>query len=156
MSPVFETTPVRTTSLLAPILAGGLAAGTFDEITAFLTFGPNVPRVVAAGLVGRWAIHSTGAGVWILGVILHFVIALGAATVYCSASRKLAFLHKNFVISGLFFGIAVFITMYLVVMPLSALHSMGPYSYRTLVQAILVHMLLIGLPIALSLRIFGD
>lgn len=156
MSPVFETTPVHTRSLLAPILAGGLAAGVFDEITAFLTFGPNVPRVVAAGLVGRWAIQSTGAGIWILGVFLHFVIAFGAAAIYCLAGRKLGFLRQNFVICGLFFGIAVFITMYLVVMPLSALHAMGPFSYRTLVQAILVHMVLIGLPIAISLRIFGD
>lgn len=156
MSSVFEITPVRAHRLLAPILAGGLAAGTFDEITAFLTFGRNVPRVVAAGLLGVQAIHSTGAPVWILGVVLHFVIAFGAATVYCVASRKLPFLREHFVVCGLFFGIAVFITMYLVVMPLSALHAMGPYRYATLIQAILVHMVLIGLPIAISLRIFAD
>lgn len=148
--------PVRTKSLLAPIIAGGLVAGTFDEICAFLSFGRNVPRVVAAGLVGRQAIHSTGAGIWILGVVLHFVVAFGAAAVYCVASRKLHFLREHFVVCGLFYGVAVFITMYLVVMPLSALHAMGPYSYRTLVQAIAVHMVLIGLPIAISLRIMGD
>ena len=156
LNTVVRTMPVRAESLLAPIVAGGLVAGTFDEICAFVTLGRNVPRVVAAGLVGTQAIHSTGAGVWILGVLLHFVVAFGAATVYCVASRKLRFLKDHFVVCGLFYGIAVFITMYLVVMPLSALHFMGPYSYRTLVQAIAVHMVLIGLPIAVCLRVMGD
>lgn len=156
MNTVVRTMPVRTKSLLASIIAGGLVAGTFDEICAFVTLGRNVPRVVAAGLVGTQAIRSTGAGIWILGVVLHFVVAFGAATVYCMASRKLHFLREHFVVCGLFYGIAVFITMYLVVMPLSALHYMGPYSYRTLAQAIVVHMVLIGLPIALSLRMMGD
>jgi hypothetical protein len=44
-------------------------------------------------------------------------------------------------------GIAVFLVMNLVVLPLCALHAMGPYQYRGLVQGILVHMLIIGLPV---------
>ena len=145
----------RESSLLAPILIGGAIAGTFDETCAFVTMGLQVPRVVAAGLVGTWAIKSTSAWVWLLGVALHFVVAFGAATVYCLASRKLPFLKEHFFVCGMFFGIAVFLVMYLVVMPLCAFHYMGPYTLRTLVQGILVHMLLIGLPIGMSLRWWG-
>jgi len=147
---------VRGTRLLTPILIGGTLAGVFDEICAFVTMGWQVPRVVAAGLLGTWAIKSTGGWVWVLGVVLHFVVAFGAATVYCLASRRLPFLKEHFAVCGIFFGIAVFLVMYLVVMPLSALHYMGPYTHRTLVQGILVHMLLIGLPIGISLRWWGD
>jgi hypothetical protein len=145
----------RKDSLLAPILVGGVVAGVFDEICAFATMGWQVPRVVAAGLVGTWAMKSSGAGVWALGVALHFVVAFGAATVYCLASRRLWFLKEHFVVCGMFFGIAVFLVMYLVVMPLCAFHFMGPYTHRMLVQGILVHMLLIGLPIGMSLRWWG-
>ncbi len=42
--------------------------------------------------------------------------------------------------------------MNLVVLPLCALHAMGPYKYHGLVQGILVHMLIIGLPISFSLN----
>jgi hypothetical protein len=143
-------------SLVAPIVIGGALAGLFDEICAFVTMGWNVPRVVAGGLLGTWAFTSTSDWVWLLGVVLHFVVAFGAATVYCLASRKLPFLKEHFVVCGMFFGIAVFLVMYMVVMPLCAFHYMGPYTLRTLVQGILVHMVLIGLPIAMSLRWFGE
>jgi hypothetical protein len=155
MNTVARTIPVRAKSLVTPIVVGGLVAGTFDEICAILSFGWNVPRVDAAGLLGVQVIRTTGAGIWILGLALHFTIAFGAAAVYCLASRKLPFLKDHFAICGLFFGIAVYITMYFVVMPLSQLHSMGPYTYRGVVQGIAVHMVLIGLPIAVSLRILG-
>jgi hypothetical protein len=147
--------PTRTSSLLAPILIGGAIAGIFDQITAFVSFGLNVPRVVASGLLGPGARQSTSAWVWVLGLVLHFVVAFGASTVYCLSSRKLPFLKEHFVVCGMFFGIAVFLVMYLVVMPLSGLHYMGPYSWRTLVQGIGVHMVLIGLPIGMSLRWWG-
>jgi len=141
-------------SLLRPILAGGALAGTFDMIAAFVTFGPGVPRAIAGGLLGRSAFHG-GAGTWILGFLLHYFIAFSAAAVYCLSSRRLVFLKTNWLVCGLFYGIAVFLVMNLVVLPLCALHAMGPYQYRGLVQGILVHMLIIGLPISLSLNRLG-
>ena len=139
-------------SLLKPILIGGAIAGTLDEICAFVTIGWNVPRLVAAGLLGPAARQSTGVGVWILGFAIHFFVALSAATVYCLSSRRLAFLREHFVVCGMFYGIAVFLVMYLVVMPLCAFHYAGPYTWRALFQGIVVHMLLIGLPIGWSLN----
>jgi hypothetical protein len=41
------------------------------------------------------------------------------------------------------------------VLPLSAYHAMGPYTYRSLVEGILAHMFLIGLPISTSLRMLS-
>ncbi len=45
--------------------------------------------------------------------------------------------------------------MNLIVLPLCALHFMGPYQYRGLMQGILIHMFFIGLPISLALRRFS-
>lgn len=156
MSTAVSVARMRETSLLKPILIGGAIAGTLDQTSAFITMGWNVPRNVAAGLLGPQVIHSTGAGVWILGLALHFFIAFSAAAIYCLASRKLAFLKKHWLICGLFYGIAVYLVMYGIVMPLCAFHFHGPYTSDAIVKGVVVHMLLIGLPIAFSLRRWAE
>ena len=155
MSATTSIAGVHTTGLLKPILIGGTIAGILDITSAFISGGWQVPRGVAGGLLGPSARNSTGIGVWILGLAIHFFIAFCAATVYCLASRMLPFLKEHFVVCGMFYGIAVFLTMYLVVMPLCAFHFKGPYPLRLLLQGIIVHMLLIGLPIGFSLSRWG-
>lgn len=146
--------PALQSRTLAPILVGGLLAGTFDLITAYITFGARVPLGIAGGLLGRSALQG-GAPVYVLGIFLHYFIALSAAAVYYGASRKLYFLKEHPLICGLYYGIAVFLVMNLIVLPLSAIHARGPFSLRGLIQGLLVHMILIGVPIALSVRAFS-
>ena len=141
-------------SLAVPILVGGFVAGLLDMTSAYLTFGRFMPLGIAGGLIGAAARHPA-AGPYVLGLLLHYFIAFSAAAVYCIASRKLRFLRENFFVCGLFYGIAVFLVMNLVVLPLSAYHAMGPYTYRGLVEGLLVHMFLIGLPISTSLRMLS-
>jgi hypothetical protein len=143
-------------TLLPAILVGGAIAGTFDLISAFMTFGINVPRAIAGGLIGRQAFQSTGPAVWTLGVFLHYFIAFSAAAVYCFASRKLPFLKENFVVCGLFYGIGFYLVMNLIVLPLCALHLHGPYQLKGLLIGLLVHMFLIALPISISLRMLSN
>jgi hypothetical protein len=145
---------VGQSGLALPILVGGFVAGLLDMTSAYLTFGRMMPLGIAGGLIGAGARHVS-AGPYILGLLLHYFIALSAAAVYCIASRKLDFLREHFFVCGLFYGIAVFLVMNLVVLPLSAYHAMGPYTYRGLVQGILAHMFLIGLPISTSLRMLS-
>jgi hypothetical protein len=136
------------------IFVGGLVAGGLDLVSAFLTYGAGVPRAIAAGLLGRAAVRG-GAGPYALGIFLQFFIATAAAAVYYAASRKLAFLKEHPVVCGLFYGIAVFLVMNLIVVPLSALHGRGPFQLVGLIQGLLVHMFLIGLPISFSVRQFA-
>jgi hypothetical protein len=144
----------RRQALLA-ITAGGLVAGTLDLAQACMLFGPKVPLAVAGGILGSQAFGG-GTATYILGIFLHFLIACTAAAVYYGASRRLHFLAQHALVCGLFFGIAVDLTMSLIVLPLSSLHATGPYQYRELLQGLLVHMVLVGLPISFSVRRFGQ
>lgn len=142
-------------SALLPIAVGGFTAGTLDLLQACILFGWKIPLVIAAGLLGRQAVHG-GTGTYVLGVILHFFIACSAATIYYAFSRKLTFMKEHWIVCGLFFGGAVENVMNLVVLPLSALHARGPYDLHDLILGLLVHMVVIGLPIAYSVHRFSD
>ena len=153
-----ESTPdldvAGTRSALLAIAAGGLIAGALDLTQACILFGWDIPLSIAGGLLGRQALHG-GAGTYALGVLLHFFIALSAATVYYVASRRLGFLREHPLVCGLFFGMAVELVMRLVVLPLSALHARGPYELHDEIQGLLVHMVVVGLPISFSVRWFA-
>ena len=136
--------------ILLPILVGGSAAGVFDLTSAFISFGWGVPRGIASGLLGARSFQG-GLATWILGVFLHFLIAFSAAAIYCLSSRKLEFLKDHFLVCGLFYGIAVFLVMNLIVLPLSAFpFRNNTFTRAGLIQGLLVHMILIGLPISFS------
>lgn len=155
MGPTSTTFVGSRRGLLLPILVGGLSAGTFDLILAFMTFGRGMPRGIASGLLGAKAFQG-GAVTWVLGILLHYFIAFSAAAVYCFASRKLLFLKEHFLVCGAFFGIAVFLVMNLVVLPLSAVpFPIGPFTVHGLTRGIVVHMVFIGMPIGFSLRKFA-
>jgi hypothetical protein len=139
---------------LPSILVGGLIAGTLDLTTAFISYGWNVPRGIASGLLGPSA-RQGGLGVYILGIALHFFIALSAAVVYYLASRKLTFLAEHWLICGMFFGIGLWLVMNLIVLPLSAIHFKGPFMLHGMIQGLLVHMIIIGLPISFSVKQFS-
>ncbi len=136
------------------IIVGGLIVGSLDLTQAFILFGRKVPLAIAAGLLGPSAFEG-GVGTYVLGVCLHFFIAGSATAVYYSASRRLSFLKEYPLVCGLFYGMAVELVMSYVVLPLSALRSRGPYELHDVLQGLLVHMFIVGLPIAFSVRKFG-
>jgi hypothetical protein len=140
-------------ALLAIAVGGGIA-GTLDLLQACILFGWDIPLVIAGGLLGRDAFHG-GLGTYVLGVFLHFFIACTAAAVYYAASRKLRFMTEYPLVCGFFFGAAVEDVMRFIVLPLSALHSTGPYKLKDLILGLLVHMVVVGLPISFSVRRFA-
>jgi hypothetical protein len=146
--------PSAKANAVLAIAVGGLIAGTLDLTQACILFGWDIPLVIAGGLLGSQAFHG-GVATYVLGVCLHFFIALSAAAVYYAASRKLVFLREDPLVCGLFFGAAVEEVMNLIVLPLSALHARGPYQLHDLILGLLVHMVIVGLPISFSVRRFA-
>lgn len=136
------------------IVVGGLIVGLLDLLYAILVYSPHkpilIPQTIASGVLGVKS-YSGGARAAGLGVVLHFVIALGAATVYYVASRKLEMLIHRAILFGLIYGAVVYLFMHVVVLPLSA----APQGHAPLVyQAceFVWHWVGVGLPIALSVR----
>ncbi len=139
------------------VLAGGLLAGTFDLVYACLFWAIKAgapPRRIlqssAAGLLGR-ASFQGGNRTALLGLGLHFFIALSMSLVFFLAARRRPLLRDRPVPSGIVYGLLAYFGMNLVVLPLSAV---GPAVKDPLWigLTILVHMFLIGLPIALCTR----
>ena len=143
-----------------PIFWGGLVAGTLDICAAFLTawlrrgIRPAVVlRFVASGLLGPTALTG-GAKTAAAGLALHFLIAIGATVVFYLASRKWLFLIERPVHFGLLYGVAVYLFMNFVVLPLS-LVTRGPVTVSGFIIGLLTIMFCVGLPIALIVRRFS-
>jgi hypothetical protein len=147
--------PTGTAGLKA-IAYGGLLAGGLDLAFALAYYGAKggkslkVLQSIAAGLQGK-AAYQGGVASAALGVALHFVIALGAAAIFCATARVLPILVRRPWISGPIFGAGVYYVMNLVVLPLSALQTKG-YPLKWEPWMLAAHVLLIGLPIALVAR----
>lgn len=145
---------------LQPILWGGLIAGTLDICAAFLTawFRGGVTPVrllqyVASGLIGADAFQG-GIKTALLGLALHFLIATAATAVFYFASRKLLFLVERPIQFGLIYGIAVYLFMNFVVVPLSLVRQ-GTTTVLGVTIGLLTIMFCVGLPIALIVRRFS-
>src|SRR5512146_353897 len=145
----------RRSKILLPALVGGCAAAALDAASAFYAVGWRMPKGIAAGLLGASAAQG-GAGTWILGLFLHFSILIVAAALYGIASWRWTFMRVNFLLCGVYYGISIFLFMNLVVVPLSAFpFSFAPFTVSRLIEGMLMHILLVGLPISLSYRILA-
>jgi hypothetical protein len=147
--------PLGRKNALLAIAVGGLVAGALDITQACILFGWDIPLLIAGGLLGQRAFNG-GAPTYVLGVLLHFFIAFSFAAFYYAVSRKLGFLKEHALVCGLFYGAAVEEVMRLIVLPLCALHARGPYQLHDLIQGLLVHMVVVGLPISFSVRWFAN
>jgi hypothetical protein len=137
---------------------GGLAIGILDGLFAVIFYGVilGIPQIrifqsVAAGLLGR-ASFQGGTRTYLMGIVLHFVVATCIATVYYFFSQFLPILIKNAVPSGLIYGVIAYLVMNYVVIPLSARGTPAAFSLRTFLPAIIAHAFLVGLPVALIAR----
>jgi hypothetical protein len=146
---------------LPTILGGGLLAGLLDGLDAIVYFGvksgvspSRIFHFIASGLIGiRASIQLGWLGV-LLGVILHFTIAVGAAAVFYLSARKFPFLIRRPFLSGTIFGLGLYFFMNRVVVPLSAVpkNPNAVFSWIDLISGFFAHIVLIGIPIALIAR----
>jgi uncharacterized membrane protein YagU involved in acid resistance len=141
------------------ILIGGALAGVGDGLDAVLYYnwasGVAPARLfqhIASGLLGAQS-FSGGWATVLLGVVLHFTIAIGAAAVFYAGCRVMPALVKQPWITGPLFGLCVYLVMHYIVVPMSAVaHRKTPMSGMELGDQLFSHMFLVGLPIALMAR----
>jgi hypothetical protein len=127
-----------------------------DITAAFVVYGLRgstplrILQSIAAGLLGAAAFKG-GLPTAALGLLLHFFIATTAAAVYYAASRRLDVLLRRPVVSGVLYGVVVYVVMNYVVVPLSAI-GRRPVLSPLAAVIVVVHMVCVGLPIALVVR----
>lgn len=84
---------------------------------------------------------------------IHYFIALTWTAVFYVASRRFTVLVRRPVFSGLLYGVAVYLFMNLVALPLSSVpHPLKPVSLVSRVNGVLALMFCIGLTISLLVR----
>lgn len=138
----------------------GLLAGSFD-ITAALVLAAlegKTPvylfQAIAGGLLGMASLKG-GLATAVLGTLLHFLIAFTAAAVFHGGSRRLKFLVRHAIPSGLLYGVVVYVFINYFVLPLSAFHTritLPPVGELIRGMSIIIITFLVGLPIALIVR----
>lgn len=142
------------------ILYGGLVVGIFDMLFAFTFYGAilgakplRIFQSVASGVLGRATAIEGGIRTFLLGILLHFVVATCIATVYYLATLILPVLIRHAVVSGLMYGMIAYLGMNYVVIPLSAIgRRAGPPRLSIFLTEIIGHALLVGLPLGLLAR----
>ena len=149
---------MKSSKAFQAVIVGWLVVGVLDITSAFVIAtikGSGSIRMlqgIASGLLGRRALDG-GLATAGLGLAIHFFIALVVVLVFYVASRKINFLTEHPLVAGLFYGIAVYLVMYWVVVPLAI--PIARHSVSRDVTAIIIHMVLIGLPTALVVSRFS-
>ena len=152
----------RTSKAYQAIGCAGLLAGSLDITAAVVESGLagkgplHLFQGIAGGLLGKSALQG-GLPTAALGLFLHYFIATTASAVFYLASRKWKPLLRCPILSGLLYGVAVYIFMYYIVLPLSAYHTrVALPRISLLVRDVTVHMFLVGVPISWMVRKFSD
>lgn len=146
---------------VAGIVVGGLVAAALDILFAFIAAAQSgrspmrVLQAIASGLLGADSFKG-GATSAALGLLGHCLILIVAAGVYFAATRRVAVLREHPVPGGLLFGVCVYVVMNVIVLPISAIPFKMTYAMATMVEGLIVHAVLVGLPIALAIRHFSD
>ena len=150
---------MKTSGAIRVILTAGLVVGVLDISSAFVIWwqrGVGARRGlqgIAAGLLGTHS-YDGGLGTASLGLTLHFFVAFVVVSIFYLASRKIEFLTIHPVVSGVLYGIGVYIVMYWFVLPMvfpTFRHRMGNE-----LLAVAIHISLIGLPCALIVRRYSQ
>lgn len=141
--------------IVITILGIGLLAGTLDigENLIFNAFRGIMPTMVfqyiASGLIGA-AARQGGLASVLLGILLHYLIALIWTTLFYLASRKFTLMTTRPVICGLLYGGVVYLVMNFIVLPMSGVpHPATAISLASRVNGVLALLFCVGLPVSL-------
>jgi hypothetical protein len=145
-------------SWLVWFFAGALVAATFDisYATGFSYLRSGIPperilQSVASGLLGAEAYKGGATTAW-LGLALHYLNAFIITAIFFGAALNASVLIRRAVLVGALYGLGVYGVMNYVVIPLSRIGVIPTPALSVWVTGVLVHMFLIGVPIALAAR----
>ena len=142
---------------LRSILMGGALGGAGDLAFALTNAAVHdktpmfLLQLIASGAFGQ-AAFAGGLPMAMAGTAFHFVLSWLWACMFVAASRRLPWLVAKPWLSAFAFGTLVFLTMRLVVLPLSAFPY--PVTFKPVATALdlMSHAFLFGVPIAWAVQ----
>ena len=137
------------------VVLSGLLVGTLDILAAFTSFyiksgkSPVAPvsKYIASGVLGKPATKG-GPEMIALGLLFHYIIAFLFTIFFFWLYKRWTLLSKNWVVTGILYGIFIYTMMSQVVVPLSNTPPVpkGPIGNKIISALILIVM--IGLPLS--------
>jgi hypothetical protein len=146
-------------SLLRSIVPGGIAIFMLQMIIqewlVYTVIQKNpftiVWQYIASGALGNGA-FTGGTATALLGVLFHLLIAFIIAGVFVLSADRIPLLRRYPIAAALLYGFGVWIVMNLIVIPLSAAPPLPAPTMPWLVENILEHILVVGLPLGILVR----
>jgi uncharacterized membrane protein YagU involved in acid resistance len=135
------------------IVLAGLLVGSLDIIAALVNFyiktGKDpliVLKYIASAVFGKSA-FSGGNTMAIWGLLLHFLIAFIWTFFFFLLYPKLRLLSWNRIITGILYGIFIWIIMNQLVVPISKATA-GAFNMKQAIIAVLILIAAIGIPLS--------
>ena len=132
-----------------------VAAGIVGAITLHLYLYATVVAPQHGSMIGVWQfIASVALGkvaftstsyAW-LGLLIHFIVSIGWAGGYAYLASRRPFMNQRWAISGLVYGVVVYMFMQLILLGANALKL--PATPNDFIIAIVGHTVFFGLPVA--------
>jgi hypothetical protein len=141
------------------LLLTGLLAGTLDAASAstqfFLTTGRSpalVWKYVASAVFGPPAMKG-GAGMVLLGLLFHYVIAFSFSYLYFRLYPRIPLLSRSPWLSGFLYALFVWVVTNLLLVPMTRVHQF-PFSLKGILIGAGILVIAIGIPISLMVHNF--
>jgi hypothetical protein len=163
MTTIASTTLINRNSLLRLSVIGGVISGFLHFlIQQGIVFGlilktPIISSLqyVASGIMGD-AAFTGGLATALLGLVLDFIMITIMAGVFIFSVDRIPLLRRNVILGSILYGFGIFIVMNLIVLPLSAAPALPAPPLWLLIELVLQHILLIGLPLGILVRRNAD
>lgn len=136
------------------IVTAWLVAGTLDILCAFAQVYfmrhvnpvPVVLKYIASGVFGPDAMKG-GEGMMVMGLLFHYIIALGCVLVFYFLYPRLGMMRINKCVTAVVYALAVWAVTNLVIVPLS-LAPHGPVRFPNAFISIGILVVAIGVPVS--------
>lgn len=136
------------------IFLTGFLVGTLDILAAFADYyiqtgqGPaGVLRFIASGIFGNEAFTGSDTMIW-WGLLFHFVIAFIWTILFFRLYRGFDLARIHFVLTAIGYGIIIWLTMNIIVLPLSKTPTMA-FGVYSVTKSILILICMIGFPLVM-------
>ena len=139
---------------VSKIIKAGVIVGTLDILSAFIYYSIktgknplNILLFIASGLFGKEAFTGGNKMMMMIGLILHYFIAFAFTIFFFWIFPRIKAFAKNKLLTGIVYGIFIWVVMNLAVVPLSNISS-RPFDVTNAIINVLILIVCIGIPLS--------